>query len=178
MHRLFLALRPPPAMRIQLLSLMHGIQGARWQDDDQLHLTLRYIGEVPGDVAEDVALAMGQVHGPPVPLALSGVGQFATRGRANAVWAGVAPHEPLARLHRKIDQTLIRIGLAAEGRAYLPHITLARLNASSGPVDGFMAANAGLTGPEEVIGDFRLYESRLGGEGAIYDMIARYPLAG
>ncbi|MGC6400638.1 RNA 2',3'-cyclic phosphodiesterase [Sphingomonas sp. FW199] len=178
MHRLFVAIRPPRAMREQLMLLMHGIHAARWQSDDQLHLTLRYIGEVPGDVAEDVALALGRVTGSPVTMALDGVGRFERRGRTDAVWAGVTPHAPLAALHRKIDQALIRIGLSPEGRAYLPHITLARLNAGSGPVDGFLAANAGLSGAAEAIGDFRLFESHLGGEGAVYETVARYPLSG
>jgi 2'-5' RNA ligase len=178
MHRLFVAIRPPLAMREQLLPLMHGIHAARWQSDAQLHLTLRFIGEVPGDVAEDIALTLGRVTGPSVTLALNGVGRFDRRGRADAVWAGVTPHAPLAQLHRKIDQALIRIGLPPEGRAYLPHITLARLNAGSGPVDGFLAANAGLTGPVEMVGEFRLYESHLGGEGAVYETAARYPLRG
>src|SRR3954470_7895666 len=103
MHRLFIALRPPPAVRAAVSATMDGLPQARWQDDDQLHLTVRYIGEVDGRMAEDVVLAMGQVHAAPIDVALSGVGAFDKKGRVDALWAGVAPHDALAALHRKVD---------------------------------------------------------------------------
>src|SRR5687768_8380838 len=62
MHRLFVGLRPPPAIRARLLALMGGVTGARWQDDSQLHLTLRFIGEVERPRAEDIATALSNVH--------------------------------------------------------------------------------------------------------------------
>ena len=64
MVRLFVALRPPPAIRDMLADAMDGVPQARWQDDEQLHLTLRFIGEVDRPVAEDIAAALGQVHAP------------------------------------------------------------------------------------------------------------------
>ena len=120
MHRLFVALRPPPAIRAQLAALMGGVPGARWQDDEQLHLTLRFIGEVERPLAEDVVAALGQVHAPAIAVSLSGVGQFVKRGRADALWAGVAPHDALAALHRKIDAALVRIGLPPEFAGVAP----------------------------------------------------------
>ncbi|WP_448663457.1 RNA 2',3'-cyclic phosphodiesterase [Sphingomonas sp. CJ20] len=176
MYRLFAGLRLPAAISAQLLATMGGIAGARWQSAEQLHLTLRFIGEVDGRMAEDISLALAQVTAPPVTLALDGVGQFDSRGRPNAVWAGVRPHAPLAALHRKIDQALVRTGLAPEGRAYLPHITLARLNAASGATDRFLETHAGLTSAPFTIGHFHLFESTLGHGGADYTAIERYPL--
>lgn len=176
MHRLFVGIRPPMAMRETLLSVMDGIDGARWQDDEQLHVTLRYIGEVERPVAEDIALALQSIRAPAFDFRLSGTGLFDRRGRPTAVWAGVAPAEPLATLHRKIDHALIRLGLPAEGRAYRPHITLARLNAASGPVDAFLAAHAGLSGSTARCDNFLLYESRLSPDGSTYDPVARYRL--
>lgn len=178
MHRLFVGFTLPAAIRTRLLALMGGIPGARWQDDAQLHLTLRFIGEVDRHAAEDIALALGQVHYPGLEIALAGVGQFESRGRPNAVWAGVTPHAPLAGLHKKIDQAVVRTGQPAEGRAYLPHITLARMNAQSGAADKFLAAQAGLTSPLFALDHFTLFESTLGGEGARYEMVERYRLGG
>ena len=66
---------------------MGGIAGARWQDDDQLHLTLRFIGEVDRHVATDVAAALGSVRHPPFELAVSGVGTFDRKGRIDTLWA-------------------------------------------------------------------------------------------
>ncbi len=179
MHRLFVGLRPPPAIRALLLGAMGGIAGARWQRDEQLHLTLRYIGEVDRTRAEDIAAALGHVHAPRVEMAIAGAGRFAKQGRTDAVWAGLAPHEALAALHRKVDQAIIRCGLAAEGRAYLPHITLARLPRALGAdieVDAFLARHATLASPAFTIDHLTLFESTLATDGARYDSIARWPL--
>jgi RNA 2',3'-cyclic 3'-phosphodiesterase len=178
MHRLFVGLRPPPPIRAQLLGAMGGVTGARWQDDSQLHCTLRFIGEIERPLAEDVAIALSNIHFPPIEVALHGVGQFDSRGRPNALWAGVRPHEALAGLHKKVDQALVRCGLAPEGRAYLPHITLARMNASAGPTDRFLESQAGLASPPFVLDHFLLFESTLGREGAVYEAVERYPLLG
>jgi 2'-5' RNA ligase len=178
MHRLFVGLRPPPAIRARLLALMGGVTGARWQDDSQLHLTLRFIGEVERPRAEDIAIALSNVHFPPIHVALDGVGQFDSRGRPNALWVGVRPHDALAGLHKKVDQAVVRCGLAPEGRAYLPHITLARMNASAGPTDRFLESHAGLASAPFILDHFLLFESTLGREGAIYEAIERYPLQG
>lgn len=176
MHRLFVGLRPPPAIRAALGAVMTGVERARWQDDDQLHLTLRYIGEVERPVAEDVATMLSNIRFPAITVALDGVGQFGARGRINALWAGVTPHDELTRLHLKIDRALVRIGLPPEGRAYLPHITIARISGSAGPIDGFLARNASLSSPPFELRHFLLFESHLGHDGARYEAIARYPL--
>ena len=176
MHRLFVGLRPPPAIRAQLLALMGGVPGARWQSEDQLHLTLRFIGEVDRPLAEDIAVALGHVHQPAIEVALSGVGQFDSRGRPNALWAGVRPHDALAALHRKVDQALVRVGLDPERRAYLPHITLARMNASAGATDRFLEAHAGLSSARFTLDHFLLFESHLGHERATYEAVERYRL--
>jgi RNA 2',3'-cyclic 3'-phosphodiesterase len=177
MHRLFVGLRPPAAIRARLLALMGGIPGARWQSDAQLHLTLRFIGEVERPVAEEVAIALGNVRWPALEVSLSGVGQFDSRGRPNAVWAGVRPHEGLTGLHHKIDQALVRLRLEPERRAYLPHITLARMRGAAGPSDRFLADHAALTSEPFPFTHFLLFESSLGREGAHYEAVERYPLA-
>lgn len=179
MHRLFVALRPPKAIRQRLLGVIGGVPGARWQDDAQLHLTLRYIGEVEPHAAEDIAAALGSVHHAPVELRVDGCGVFDdSRGRPNAIWAGVLPREPLAALHRKVDAAIVRAGLEPERRAYLPHITLARMSGSAGPVDRWLAEHAALASEPFAIDAMILYESRLGHGGASYEPVARYPLTG
>lgn len=179
MHRLFVALRPPRAIREHLLSLTGGVPGARWQVDDQLHLTLRYIGEVGTHAAEDIAAALASVRHAPLALQLTSCGMFDdSRGKPNALWAGVSPREPLAALHRKVDQAIVRAGLEPERRAYLPHITLARMSGSAGPVDRWLADHAALTSEPFTIEVMTLYESRLGHGGASYEPVERYPLTG
>ncbi|HVI99526.1 MAG TPA: RNA 2',3'-cyclic phosphodiesterase [Sphingomonas sp.] len=179
MHRLFVALRPPRDIRALLIAAMGGVRAARWQDDEQLHLTLRFIGEVDRPVAEDVAAALGSVHAPPITAAIAGVGRFDRRGRTDAIWAGVAPGDALAALHAKVDRALVRLGLDPERRAYLPHITLARLPRAGGSeheVERFLADHAGLASPPFAFTHLTLFESRLGQEGARYTPVTRWPL--
>lgn len=178
MHRLFVAIRPPAAIRAHLIDLMGGIAGARWQDDDQLHLTLRFIGEVDRHLAADVAAALGSVHQPPFEIALSGLGTFDRKGQIDTLWAGVTPHDALATLHKRIDQAFARIGIAPETRAYLPHITLARFGRVSGGIHAFAASHSGLSSAPFPVTHFGLFESTLGGEGARYELVERYGLAG
>jgi len=177
MHRLFVAIRPPSVTRKMLLEAMGGISGARWQSEDQLHLTLRFIGEVDRHRAGDVHAALGAVHQPPFDLALNGIGTFERRGLAGAVWAGVTPHAPLQALHKKVDAALARVGVAPDERAYLPHITLARLKRSSGPVGNLLENAGGLTSPVFTVDHFALFESDLTAEAAVYSIVERYPLA-
>lgn len=174
MHRLFVAIRPPATTRAALLDMMGGVAAARWQSDDQLHLTLRYIGEVDTPVAEDVAAALVAIRHPPVAVTLGGIGRFDRKGRIDSLWIGAGPADALAALHRKIDRALVRIGLPPEGRAYLPHVTLARFGREAGLIGDFVAAAP--PAPPFEAGDFRLYESHLGPDGAAYAAVARYPL--
>ena len=175
MHRLFVAIRPPAPIRSQLLDVMQGIRGARWQDEDQLHLTLRFIGEVDRHRAEDAAATLGSIHHPAFAIALNGIGSFDGRGKGT-LWAGVTPHDQLKALHKKVDQACLRVGIAPDTRAYLPHITLARLKPSAGPIDAMVVASGGLRSQPFLVDAFCLYESDLTPAGPIYSVVERYPL--
>lgn len=175
MHRLFVAVRPPGPVRDALLGLMGGVAGARWQSDDQLHLTLRFIGEVDRHTADDIHAALGAIYHPRFDLTLSGLGMFDRRGMPETLWAGVAPAEPLRILHKKVDQALVRAGLEPERRAFHPHITLARLNRASGPVADFLAVPARTD--SFCVDSFGLFESQLTPDGARYTQAETYRLA-
>jgi RNA 2',3'-cyclic 3'-phosphodiesterase len=177
MHRLFVAIRPPASVRALLLGAMGGVSGARWQSEDQLHLTLRFIGEVDRHRAGDIHAALGAVHHAPFEIALNRIGAFERRGQAEAVWAGVTPQEPLKALHNKVDAALTRVGVPPDQRAFLPHVTLARLKRSSGPVGNLLEHSGGLTSPPFAVDHFALFESTLTPEGAVYTIVERYSLA-
>ncbi|MGQ0589306.1 MAG: RNA 2',3'-cyclic phosphodiesterase [Sphingosinicella sp.] len=176
MRRLFVAIRPPALIRRLLLDAMGGVGGARWQSDDQLHLTLRFIGEVDRHLAGDIHAALGSVHHARFEIALNGLGTFDRRGQPGAAWAGVAPHAPLKSLHQKVSQALARVGIAPEQRAYLPHITLARLKGAGRPIH-LLETAGGLTSPPFIVDRFALFESRLTPEGAVYSVVESYPLS-
>ena len=180
MHRLFVALRPPPEIRALLIAAMGGVPRARWQDDEQLHLTLRFIGEVDRPQAEDIAAALGQVHAEAPEIAIAGVGRFDKAGRTDSIWAGVTPRQPVAELHARVDRALAQAGVAPDRRAFLPHITLARLPRTAGAeaaIARFVAERAGLSSAPFTPAALLLFESRLGHEGARYEAVARYPFA-
>lgn len=176
MHRLFVGLRPPLRMREQLLGLMGGIAGARWQDDGQLHLTLKFIDEVNHNTAEDVVAALGSISFPALDLALDGVGTFDKKGLHHSLWAGVTPQDSMTALHHKVDQACARVGIAKDERVFAPHITLARMNRSTGPIDSFIEMHGGLSSEPAHFDHFILYESHMGEGGSFYEPIARYPL--
>lgn len=163
-------------MRAHLIGLMGGIAGARWQDDGQLHITLKYIGEVDPHRADDIAAALGSIIAPPLSLALDGLGTYDKKGLVHSLWAGVAPHDAVTALHHKVDQACTRAGVPPETRAYEPHITLARTNRSTGPMDNFIEAHGGLTSPPAIFDHFLLYESHMGQGGSFYEPVARYSL--
>lgn len=176
-HRLFVALRPPQEIRQHLLAIMSGAAGVHWQSDEQLHITLRFIGAVDYHQAQDIAAALGSLHAAAPAMRISGVGSFDKQGYPNALWAGISPAEPLAALHRKINQLLTRVGIAPETRAYLPHITLARMGRSAGPLDGFLAAHSTLSSPFFHCDHVILYESEMTRSGSAYMPVTRFPLA-
>ena len=176
MHRLFVAIRLPATVRAQLLDLMGGVAGARWLPDDQLHLTLRFVGEVDRHLARDVDAALSSVHHPRFAIALDGLGAFDRRGEPVTLWAGVTPHEPLRALHKKVDQALIRVGVEPDRRAYMPHITIARLPRGAGPVGSLVERSGGVRSRDFEVHDFCLYESRLTPGGPLYSVVERYSL--
>lgn len=177
-HRLFAAIRPPEAVIDALLDLECDIAGARWQDESQLHLTLRFFGEVEAPQAEDIVAALAQVNAPPFALALRGVGHFDRKGRTHTLWVGLAPSEELAALQRRVERAARRTGLLPEPRKFAAHITLARLKAASGPVLPFLAAHGALASEPWPVETFDLMESTLAPEGAQYETVRRFRLAG
>jgi RNA 2',3'-cyclic 3'-phosphodiesterase len=176
MHRLFVALRPPPLIRRRCLAaIAGGPPGWAWQDEAQLHITLRFIGEVERPVGDDIAAALATVRAPVVELGLHGVGFF-DQGRQGVLFARAIPREPLKALHKKIDRALTTAGLEPERRAFLPHITLARRRKSGIDPAGWLEAHAALIADPEPVGEFILFESHLGRDGPHYEAIADFPL--
>ena len=176
MHRLFVAIRPPEPVRDLLLDTMDGVAALRWQDDDQLHLTLRFVGEVERPLAEDLAAALATLRFAPFAIRIAGVGRF-DHHRKGALWAGVEPRAPLAALAAKVERICVGVGLPPERRAFHPHITLARWGRGVGAsLDPWLAHHAALRSDEFSVDAFTLYQSHLGQGGAHYEAVADYAL--
>ncbi len=179
MPRLFVALRPPPEIRASVRALMTGVPGARWQSDAQLHVTLRYIGDVDAGVTQDIITALGAVRLPPIAAQLAGVGAFDRRDRVHTLWVGVTPHDELCRLQRDVDRALEGLGLELEVRAFVPHITVARLALgadAAAEIAQWQQRHAAIASAAFGFTHFTLYDSHLVASGAEYREIARLQL--
>lgn len=177
MHRLFVALSLPAGIRDLLVDTMHDSPELRWSPEEQLHLTLRFIGEVERPQAEDLAAALGRARHAPFSLSLAGCGTFDRRA-GGALWAGVAPREPVATLAQRIERACVMAGAEPERRAFHPHITLARWRGRRPEaLAPFVQHHGGLTSPSWQVTSFTLFESHLSRHGAHHELITEYPLA-
>ena len=175
MHRLFVAIRPPEAIRDLLIDAMDDGADFRWQSDEQLHLTLRFVGEVERPLANDLAIALAAVRAPAFELRLSGLGSFDRRS-GGVLWAGVEPTEPVRALAGRIERVCQAVGLPPERRAFHPHITLARWKGPrSREARAFLEGRA-VTSEPFAVEHFILYESRLSRHGAHYEAVEIIPL--
>jgi 2'-5' RNA ligase len=176
MHRLFVAIRPPEEVRDLLIDAMDDSPELRWVGDEQLHLTLRFIGEVERPVANDIADALGRVRYRNFELRIAGVGRFERRN-GGALWAAVEPREPVAELAAKVDRACVQAGLEPEHRAFHPHITLARWNRRSvEAARDFERRTSRLSSNPFAVERFSLFESHLSRHGVHYEEVATYPL--
>ena len=176
--RLFLALSLPEPLRERLAALCTGLPGARWVAPENLHLTLRFIGEVDGSQARDLDAALAQVRAARLAVTLAGVDRFGSGRKLRALWVGVEPNPELDRLYRKLDHAVRDAGLAPGGRKFKPHVTLARFKGESGRgLHDYLAHHATFRAKAFEARGFVLYSSFLSHGGAIYTAEAVYPLA-
>src|SRR5881628_2143445 len=174
MHRLFVAIRPPEEIRDLLIDAMDDSPDFRWQDEEQLHLTLRFIGEVDRPLADDLAATLGRIHAERFSARIKGVGRFEARSNG-ALWAGVEPKEPLAALASKVERACVADGLEPERRAFHPHITLTRWKGRrTREVQDFLQRRGSLASEPFGVTEFTLFESHLSRHGAHYEEVARY----
>jgi 2'-5' RNA ligase len=177
MHRVFFALKPPPEIVDACFAAMEdGPRGWAWQDEAQLHVTLRFIGEVDRHRADDIVAALLDFRGKAVDIGIDGVGWF-DHGPRGALFARVTPKGPLETLHEKLDRLLVRLGQRPERRAFQPHITLARRRGGAEAPQEWLARMGSLKSAPVAVDALTLYESRLGRHGASYEPLLDVPLS-
>jgi len=124
--RLFIGLELPSATRLMLAALDPKISGLRWLPEDQLHLTMSFLGQVEAEQEAKLRTALAGVRVPPFFLPIQGVGAFGG-ARPAIVWAGVGKGHPhLFALHKRIQDAVFQSGFEPDLRPFHPHITLAR----------------------------------------------------
>jgi len=178
MIRLFAAVPVPHEIAQGLARRQTGLEGARWRTADQLHITLRFFGEIREDVARDLDTELAGVGGiGAFEVSLQGAGAFGEGQDIHAIWAGVSESPELRRLAKACESAARRAGLKPDTRQYRPHVTLAYLRrAEPDKVAAWIQANNLLKSPVIAVDRFGLYSSFLASEGAHYRLEAEYAL--
>lgn len=179
--RLFAAIAIPDDVAERLTALMRGLGGARWSPPENLHITLRFYGELDEPTAEDLDLAIESATAAVAPFAvrLKGAGAFGG-GDPHAVWIGVEDNPALDRLAEACERAGRSCGLKPETRKFTPHVTLAKTRGVAlDRVMAFQARCALFESRAFDVGGFGLYSSRIRtGAPSQYRLEAEYVLGG
>lgn len=181
MIRLFVAVDLPADLRTAVAGRMDHVRGARWAHTEQLHITLRFLGDTAEDDLPSLRARLAEVRQHIFQLRLRGAGVFpqgeARRQKAPRVlWLGIEPTQDLARLKHSIDAAL-SVEAPAGPQPFSPHLTVARF--SSRPdhtLSDFVSKHGGDTSAYWWVKDFHLYQSTLRREGALHTRVASYLL--
>ncbi|HEY7085560.1 MAG TPA: RNA 2',3'-cyclic phosphodiesterase [Hyphomicrobiaceae bacterium] len=178
MPRLFTAIEIPATIRQHLWLIRAPLAGARWIEPDNMHITLRFAGDMDGRTADDFAQALAGFVAKPLRITIAGAGAFGGR-EPRVLWAGVEGSEELKALYRANDRAARAAGLEPEERGFRPHVTLARLRgARQQAVAGFLSDNGALRHAPFLATRFVLLSARPGSGGGPYVVEAEYPLIG
>lgn len=178
--RLFTALDPSPEVQERLVELLDRLRPSarlRWTKPENLHLTLKFIGEYPDAELGALQEAMREAPWPGrFEVRVAGLGFFPNDRAPRVFWAGIQAGKELAGLARAIDEVLLKLGVPAEGRPYSPHLTLARIENRT-PLERLHRTIRDL-GPVD-LGSFRpdrfyLYRSQPGPGGSVYTRLAEF----
>jgi 2'-5' RNA ligase len=179
--RLFTGIDPPPEVSANLAALVTSLKPLarlKWSPAENFHITTKFIGEWPESRIGELCGALGALaRREPVSIAVRAAVFLPSARAPRALCAGVEAGPPLERLARETCQTLARLGVKPETRAYSPHLTLARMRREPVPLDALHAAIAKLAPLEFgrfTARSFFLYQSRAAAGGSVYTKLAEF----
>lgn len=186
--RAFIAIQLPSEIQESLELILHnsqpGLQGlVRWVPVRNIHITLKFLGNVPHEKLADLETALGDIAGnfPPFAIEAKNLGAFPTIQRAKVIWVGIEPNEALHHLYLAMEEVMNHLGFPKEDRQFSPHLTLARVNDPASPeiyrkissvLTKFQTVRAGSFLAKEIT----LFRSDLTPHGSIYTPLAKMPL--
>jgi 2'-5' RNA ligase len=184
--RCFVAVELASAVRKPLLRLLRELprsREVRWCGEEQLHVTLKFLGEVSDVKRDRVCEVMADTSGQIQPFAIrvGGLGCFPSPRSPRVLWCGVEDRsDGCARWVKLADPLLAELGFEPEARAFTPHVTLGRSRSRNGgaALQRVLETSALAPGVEMEVGEVVLFESRLLPQGAQYRLIQRVPLGG
>jgi 2'-5' RNA ligase len=178
-RRLFVAIALPAPVRDALVALAEPLPGANWTSPETLHLTLRFIGDVPEEKTADITSRLGTVRVEPFLLPIEGVGAFPPKAPPRVLWSGVGRGHPrLHQLRQQVDDALLAAGLPElDVRTFHPHVTLARCVASGAPTFmRWMHLHQQFAAPPFRVNAFELCASELRPGGAVHTLVQHFVL--
>lgn len=177
MPRLFVALPLPTAVTDVLAAVREPADDVRWVPPEQMHVTLRFLGDVPEDDVAGIEAALARVRHPAVALRIAGLGVFASIRRPRVLWAGLEDAAAVTTLHRRTTAALASTGIEPDRKAFHPHVTLARLKREpSRWVRSFLKRHGAVATPPFLVEAMHLYESVLHADGAEHRVRRAFPL--
>jgi RNA 2',3'-cyclic 3'-phosphodiesterase len=180
--RLFVAIEISADIRQRIAEFFVRVQprlaNARWVRSEGLHITLKFLGNVPDERRTTIEGVLRQIRAPRFQLSLQNIGVFPNPRSPRVLWVGIESGPELASLARKTDDAVAPLGFEREKRGFTPHVTLARFK------EGTRTPNVGSALPESspsfgtmTATEFHLYESKLSPKGASYSKLASFALS-
>lgn len=178
MPRLFTAIEIPESIRLRLSLMRAPLSGTKWIEPENMHITLRFAGDIDGRTADELVDFLADVRVRPFPITIREVGAFGGRD-PRVLWAGVEAGEPIEALYRANERAARAAGLDPEGRAFKAHVTLARMRGvRERAVARFLAENGALRTEPFIATRFVLLSARPGTGGPPYVVEAEFPFEG
>jgi RNA 2',3'-cyclic 3'-phosphodiesterase len=186
--RTFIAVEITQAIRRRTEELIAALAGTsadvKWVEPHNLHLTLKFLGEVQQQEIARVcqAAARGAAEVEPFELDVRGAGAFPAAARPRTVWLGAGEGtERMVALHDRVEATLAKLGYREEHRRFQPHLTIGRVRgAGPGIIDlgRLVQQQADFAAGRMTVGKVTLFASTLTPNGPIYEMLGTGPLGG
>lgn len=178
MPRLFTAIELPEDLRDDLSDMEQPLPGARWIDSDDMHITLRFAGDIDNPTAREFVDLLAGIEVNAFHARLSGLGTFGGK-EPKTIWAGVEAGPELEQLARAHERAARSCGLAPEGRQFRPHVTIARLKyARDDLVARFLERFSGYRSEPFLVTHFTLFSSKPQTGGGPYVVEETFPLFG
>jgi 2'-5' RNA ligase len=177
--RCFVAVDLPLPMREEIgrLSIRIATDGLRLVKPELVHITIKFLGDVPQEKVGPVAEALGRVSAAPFPVRVKGMGAFPGRA-VRVVWLGL--EGDFQELYQKVEQATSSLGFSPEARGFSPHVTLGRVARSGAEMNRLLCARianfSDLDLGSFTVDRFYLKKSTLTRGGPIYEDLAGFPL--